>query len=62
MTRRVAAGGVEAEPPGGRDVVTTRLPGPHNAANVAAVLALADGLGLPRDGTLAGIADSIWLV
>jgi UDP-N-acetylmuramyl tripeptide synthase len=36
--------------------IETRLPGSHNAANVAAALALADGLGLPREPTLAALA------
>jgi UDP-N-acetylmuramoylalanine-D-glutamate ligase len=34
----------------------TPLPGAHNAANATAVLALADGLGLPRKETLTGLA------
>ncbi len=36
----------------------TRLPGAHNAANAAAVLALADGLDLPRDVTLQALASA----
>jgi len=44
------------EAPGGTVRLRTRLPGAHNAANVAAVLALADGLGLPREATLAALA------
>jgi UDP-N-acetylmuramoylalanine--D-glutamate ligase len=43
------------ETPSGRVELETRLPGLHNAANVAAALALADGLGLPREPTLAAI-------
>lgn len=41
--------------PTGPIQLTTRLPGLHNAANVTAVLALADGLGLPRETTLAAL-------
>src|SRR4051794_39365372 len=40
---------VEIETPGGCVALPTRLPGAHNAANVASVLALADGLSLPRE-------------
>ena len=47
---------VEVETPAGRVEFTTRLPGLHNAANATAVLALADGLGLPREPTLAALA------
>lgn len=44
------------ETPGGPVRVSTRLPGFHNAENVAAVLALFDGLGLAREPTLAALA------
>jgi UDP-N-acetylmuramoyl-L-alanyl-D-glutamate--2,6-diaminopimelate ligase len=44
------------EAPDGTIELETRLPGLHNAANVAAVLALSDGLGLPRDPTLRAFA------
>jgi UDP-N-acetylmuramoyl-L-alanyl-D-glutamate--2,6-diaminopimelate ligase len=44
------------ETPEGTVRVATRLPGRHNAANVTAVLALSDGLGLPREPTLAALA------
>jgi UDP-N-acetylmuramoyl-L-alanyl-D-glutamate--2,6-diaminopimelate ligase len=42
----------------GEDVsIDTRLPGVHNAANVAAALALADGLGLRREPVLDALAE-----
>ncbi|HMI81242.1 MAG TPA: Mur ligase family protein [Solirubrobacterales bacterium] len=44
------------EAPDGRVELRARLPGAHNAANLVAVLALADGLGLPREPTLAALA------
>ena len=44
------------ETPAGPVEMETRLPGSHNAENVAAALALADGLGLPREPTLAALA------
>jgi UDP-N-acetylmuramoylalanine-D-glutamate ligase len=40
----------------GEVALATRLPGRHNAANVTAVLALADRLGLAREKTLAALA------
>lgn len=43
------------ETPSGPVELVTRLPGLHNAANVAAALALADGLGLEREPTLAAL-------
>jgi UDP-N-acetylmuramoylalanine-D-glutamate ligase len=49
-------GEASIESPYGPVHLTTRLPGAHNAANATAVLALADGLGLPRAGTLAALA------
>jgi UDP-N-acetylmuramoylalanine-D-glutamate ligase len=44
------------ETPHGTVRVESRLPGRHNAANATAVLALGDGLGLPRETTLAALA------
>jgi UDP-N-acetylmuramoyl-L-alanyl-D-glutamate--2,6-diaminopimelate ligase len=44
------------ETPDGTVRVESRLPGRHNAANATAVLALGDGLGLPREVTLAALA------
>jgi UDP-N-acetylmuramoyl-L-alanyl-D-glutamate--2,6-diaminopimelate ligase len=49
---------VDIDTPQGPVSLSTRLPGAHNAANVTSVLALADGLGLPRDRTVAGIEDA----
>lgn len=49
-------GEVTVATPSGQVELRTRLPGPHNAANVTAVLALGDGLGLPRDTTLEALA------
>jgi UDP-N-acetylmuramoylalanine-D-glutamate ligase len=49
---------VTVESPAGAVRFATRLPGAHNAANATAVLALADGLGLPREGTLAALASA----
>jgi UDP-N-acetylmuramoylalanine-D-glutamate ligase len=51
-------GEVRVEAPDGPVDFVTRLPGGHNAANATAVLALADGLGLPRAGTLAALAST----
>jgi len=42
--------------PSGPLEIHARLPGPHNAANVATALAVADGLGLARTPTLDAIA------
>jgi UDP-N-acetylmuramoylalanine--D-glutamate ligase len=47
---------VEVATPTGRVEFATRLPGLHNAANATAALAMADGLGLPREPTLAALA------
>jgi UDP-N-acetylmuramoyl-L-alanyl-D-glutamate--2,6-diaminopimelate ligase len=47
--------GVEIDSPDGPISLSTRLPGAHNAENVTSVLALADGLGLSRDRTVAAI-------
>lgn len=49
---------IEIDAPDGPLRLQTQLPGPHNAANAAAVLALADGLGLARERTVAGIASA----
>jgi UDP-N-acetylmuramoyl-L-alanyl-D-glutamate--2,6-diaminopimelate ligase len=47
---------LEVEAPDGRVVLQTTLPGEHNAGNATAVLALADGLGLPRQATLQALS------
>ncbi|HEV2728339.1 MAG TPA: Mur ligase family protein, partial [Solirubrobacterales bacterium] len=47
---------VSVETPDGLVEMRTRLPGRHNAANATAVLALGDGLGLPREPTLEALA------
>lgn len=47
---------VSLDTPGGELRMRTHLPGFHNAANTTAVLALADGVGLPRERTLAALA------
>jgi len=47
---------VELEILGDAIELETRLPGEHNAANVAAALALAEGLGLEREDTLEALA------
>ncbi len=47
---------VEIDSPDGPIGLVTRLPGAHNAHNAVSVLAMADGLGLPRDPTLAALA------
>jgi UDP-N-acetylmuramoyl-L-alanyl-D-glutamate--2,6-diaminopimelate ligase len=49
-------GRVEIEAPDGSIEIETRLPGAYNAANVAAALALSDGLGLSRDQTLEALS------
>jgi UDP-N-acetylmuramoyl-L-alanyl-D-glutamate--2,6-diaminopimelate ligase len=49
---------IELEAPGGSVQMETRLPGAYNAANVAAALALSDGLGLARDGAIGALASS----
>lgn len=48
-------GELEVDSPDGSLRLSTRLPGTHNAANVASVLALADGLGLPGERTVAAL-------
>jgi UDP-N-acetylmuramoyl-L-alanyl-D-glutamate--2,6-diaminopimelate ligase len=45
-------GSMEIETPGGVVSIESRLPGPHNALNVTAALALSDGLGLEREPVL----------
>lgn len=47
---------LEVVAPDGALSVRARLPGLHNAANVVAALALADGLGLERAPTLAALS------
>jgi UDP-N-acetylmuramoylalanine-D-glutamate ligase len=47
---------VSVATPDGPVEMRTRLPGWHNAANATAVLALGDGLGLPRERTLQALA------
>jgi UDP-N-acetylmuramoylalanine-D-glutamate ligase len=49
---------VEIETPEGSVGFATHLPGAHNAANLTAALALADGLGLSREHTVSAIADA----
>ena len=49
---------VEVDSPDGLVRLRTRLPGAHNAANATSVLALADGLGLPRDRTVAALENA----
>jgi UDP-N-acetylmuramoyl-L-alanyl-D-glutamate--2,6-diaminopimelate ligase len=51
-------GAVELEALGELIRIDTRLPGAHNAANAAAALALADGLGLAREPTLCALASA----
>ncbi len=47
---------IELRTPAGPIALPTGMPGSHNAANVAAVLALADGLGLSRSETLQSLS------
>lgn len=47
---------VVLQTPGGRLELETRLPGMHNTANLVAVLALGDGLGLPQGPTLEALS------
>jgi UDP-N-acetylmuramoylalanine-D-glutamate ligase len=47
---------LEVETPDGPLRLETRLPGRHNAANVAAVLAFADHFALPREPTIAALS------
>ncbi|MGN6202667.1 MAG: Mur ligase family protein [Solirubrobacterales bacterium] len=49
---------VTVEVRGERLELETRLPGRHNTANLIAVLALSDGLGLPRETTLAALSQA----
>jgi UDP-N-acetylmuramoylalanine-D-glutamate ligase len=49
-------GELEVRTPDGPVQLETVLPGAHNAANLTAVLALADGLDLPRERTLEALA------
>ncbi|HEY5318102.1 MAG TPA: Mur ligase family protein [Solirubrobacteraceae bacterium] len=48
---------LELGTPAGRVKLETKLSGAHNAENLAAALALADGLGLPRASTLSALAE-----
>jgi len=50
---------VEIGAPTGRVQLRTRLSGDHNAENLAAALALADGLDLPRSSTLRALAKMV---
>lgn len=54
-------GAAEAEvsTPSGPVQVRHRLPGAHHLANATAVLALADGLSLPREPTLAALSSAV---
>jgi UDP-N-acetylmuramoyl-L-alanyl-D-glutamate--2,6-diaminopimelate ligase len=56
-TATLHAGRFEIEAPDGAISIETRLPGRHNGANVAATIALADGLGLAREPVLSAIAE-----
>lgn len=47
---------VTVEAPDGTVRFETALPGAHNAANATAVLALGEGLGVPREATLEALA------
>jgi len=49
---------VALEAPDGRLELETRLPGPHNTANLVAVLALGDGLGLARETTVEALSQA----
>ncbi|HET7591312.1 MAG TPA: Mur ligase family protein [Solirubrobacterales bacterium] len=49
---------VALEAPGGRLQLETRLPGLHNTADLVAVLALSDGLGMPREATLEALSQA----
>ncbi len=49
------AGTMEIDAPGGRRRLRTRLPGEHNARNLTAAMALADGLGLDPAATDAAL-------
>ena len=50
---------VEIDAPDRAVTLRTRLPGVHNALNVAAALALADGLGLERERTLEALEAAV---
>jgi UDP-N-acetylmuramoylalanine--D-glutamate ligase len=55
-TWSVRGGMIHLDTPIGRIRMETRLPGAHNAANMAAAIALADELGLAREPTLEALA------
>ena len=46
------AGEIRLETPSGSALLSTRHPGPHNAANIAAAVAVADALGLAHESTI----------
>ena len=50
---------VTVESPSGQLTLSTHLPGLHNARNVVSVLALADGLGLAREPTVAALESAL---
>jgi UDP-N-acetylmuramoylalanine-D-glutamate ligase len=50
---------VKVESPSGSLILRTGLPGLHNARNVVSVLALADGLGLAREPTVAALESAV---
>jgi UDP-N-acetylmuramoyl-L-alanyl-D-glutamate--2,6-diaminopimelate ligase len=53
----LSSGSFEFATPDGSVSVDTRLPGEHNALNVASAIALADGLGLARGPVLGAIEE-----
>lgn len=50
---------VSLDTPRGEVRLETRLPGPHNAENVAAALAVADCLGVPRSASVSALAETV---
>lgn len=52
------SGHVQLDTPEAAVTVSTQLPGEHNAANVAAAVAVAHGLGLALDDTLAALSNT----
>jgi UDP-N-acetylmuramoyl-L-alanyl-D-glutamate--2,6-diaminopimelate ligase len=57
-TSSLRAGAVAMEISGESLELETPLPGAHNASNVAAALALAEGLGLEREDAIEGLANA----
>ena len=57
-TSSLRTGTMEIEVSGESLVMETRLPGAHNASNVAAAFALAEGLGLARESTVEALAST----